>query len=40
MVFSSLEFLFMFLPIFFLIYFLIPEGRKNVWLLLGSLFFY
>ncbi|MDY5648552.1 MAG: MBOAT family O-acyltransferase [Lachnospiraceae bacterium] len=40
MVFSSLEFLFMFLPIFFLIYFLIPEGRKNLWLLLGSLFFY
>lgn len=40
MVFSSLTFLFGFLPIFFLIYFAIPYKLKNLWALAGSLFFY
>ena len=38
--FASLEFLFRFLPIFFTIYFLIPAKHKDVFLLVGSLFFY
>lgn len=40
MVFSSVMFLFRFLPIFFLIYFLVPGRGKNVILFLGSLIFY
>ena len=40
MVFSSLLFLFRFLPIFFLIYFLAPHRAKNLVLFLGSLVFY
>ena len=40
MVFSSVMFLFRFLPFFFLLYFLIPGRGKNVVLFLGSLFFY
>lgn len=40
MVFSSLPFLFVFLPIFFLIYALVPQKAKNAILLLGSLVFY
>ena len=38
--FSSISFLFYFLPLFFLIYYLIPARAKNVVLLAGSLFFY
>ncbi|HEY2531696.1 MAG TPA: MBOAT family O-acyltransferase, partial [Xanthobacteraceae bacterium] len=41
MAFSSIEFLFYFLPIFFLLYFLVPgTSGKNVVLLLASLLFY
>ncbi len=40
MVFSSIVFLFFFLPIFLLCYFLTPSKFKNVTLLLYSLFFY
>ena len=40
MVFSSLEFLFLFLPLFLLIYYLLPLRGKNVFLFLGSLVFY
>ena len=38
--FSSISFLFYFLPLFFIIYYLIPAWAKNVVLLAGSLFFY
>ncbi len=40
MVFSSVIFLFRFLPIFLLCYFLVPQRMKNVILFLGSLIFY
>ena len=40
MVFSSLPFLFVFLPVFFIIYAFLPEKAKNAFLLLGSLAFY
>ncbi|MCM1064658.1 MAG: MBOAT family protein [Eubacterium sp.] len=40
MVFSSVMFLFRFLPFFFIAYFLIPGRGKNVILFLGSLLFY
>lgn len=40
MVFSSVIFLFRFLPFFFLLYFLIPGRGKNIVLFLGSLLFY
>ncbi len=40
MVFSSLTFLFYFLPIFFLIYAAVPSKWKNYWLLAGSIVFY
>ena len=40
MVFSSLEFLFRFLPAVLLIYFLVPRRFKNPVLLVASLFFY
>lgn len=40
MVFSSLEFLFRFLPIVLLLYFVVPRRFKNVLLLAASLFFY
>ncbi len=39
-VFSSLEFIGVFLPLFFLFYFLVPDRFKNVILLIGSLTFY
>lgn len=38
--FSSVVFLFRFLPVFFILYFLAPLRMKNIILLLGSLFFY
>jgi alginate O-acetyltransferase complex protein AlgI len=40
MVFSSPSFLFLFLPLFFLSYTLVPPGWRNVLIFLGSLFFY
>lgn len=40
MVFSSLEFIFRFLPAFLFIYYIIPGKGKNLWLLMGSLGFY
>ena len=40
MVFSSVFFLFRFLPIFMICYFLVPQRMKNFILLLGSLVFY
>lgn len=40
MLFCSEEFIFMFLPVFLLIYFLIPARGKNLVLFLGSLWFY
>lgn len=40
MVFSSIEFLLGFLPIFLVIYYLTPARYKNIILFLGSLFFY
>ncbi len=43
MVFTSVTFLFYFLPIFLLVYFLLPRKTmvwKNCWILIGSLFFY
>ncbi|WP_010095151.1 MBOAT family O-acyltransferase [Ornithinibacillus scapharcae] len=40
MVFSSLVFLFAFLPAVLLVYYIVPRGLKNVLLLLASLFFY
>ncbi len=40
MVFSSIIFLFYFLPVFFICYFLVPGRYKNALILLGSLVFY
>lgn len=40
MVFSSLQFIFIFLPIFFAVYYIVPLRMKSVVLLIGSLCFY
>lgn len=40
MVFSSLQFIFIFLPIFFWCYYIVPNRNKNYILLIGSLCFY
>ena len=40
MVFSSLEFIFRFLPIFFLAYFVTPSKYRNIVIVAGSLVFY
>ncbi len=40
MVFSSLEFIFRFLPVFLIVYYLVPEYWKNAVLLTGSIVFY
>ena len=40
MVFSSLEFIFRFLPVFLIVYYLVPEYWKNGVLLMGSIVFY
>ena len=40
MLFSSIPFLFYFLPLVVLVYFLLPRAAKNTWLLLSSLVFY
>ena len=40
MVFSSIIFLFYFLPVFLLVYFLLPSRFKNTWILFSSICFY
>ncbi len=40
MLFSSIEFLFYFLPAVVLVYFCLPNRGRNLWLLIVSLFFY
>ncbi len=40
MLFSSIPFLYYFLPIVFLLYFAIPQQFKNLWLFISSLVFY
>ena len=40
MVFSSMIFLCVFLPIVLIVYFVLPKQLRNLWLLLASLFFY
>ncbi len=40
MVFSSLNFVFIFMPVFFSVYYLVPNKFKNIILLIGSLSFY
>jgi alginate O-acetyltransferase complex protein AlgI len=40
MVFSSITFLFYFLPIFYIIYYLLPKSARNWWVLVASIFFY
>ena len=40
MLYSSIEFLYYFLPIAVLVYFLLPKALRNGWLLMASLFFY
>lgn len=40
MLFSSLTFLFYFLPVVMLVYFVLPKKARNYWLLLASLVFY
>lgn len=40
MLFSSLTFLFVFLPTVIGVYYILPMKAKNIWLLLSSLFFY
>lgn len=40
MVFSSLEFLFLFLPLFLFLYYMLPKIARNGFLFLGSLVFY
>ena len=40
MLFSSIEFLFYYLPAVVIVYFLLPKALRNTWLLIASLFFY
>ena len=40
MLFSSIPFLYYFLPLMVLVYFCLPKGAKNAWLLISSLVFY
>lgn len=40
MLFSSLEFILLFLPVTLGVYYLLPKSARNYWLLLASLFFY
>lgn len=40
MLFNSIYFLFLFLPVFFTIYFLLPDRLKNAFTLFASIFFY
>ena len=40
MVFSSIAFIMYFMPVFFLVYYILPASYKNAWLFLASLGFY
>ena len=40
MLFSSITFLYYFLPLVLIVYFITPKSLKNLWLLITSLFFY
>ena len=40
MVFSSIAFIMYFMPVFFLVYYMLPASYKNAWLFLASLGFY
>jgi len=40
MVFSSIEFIFIFFPLFLLCYYIFPKSWRNAWLFAGSLLFY
>lgn len=40
MVFSSIAFIMYFMPVFFLVYYILPSSYKNAWLFLASLGFY
>ena len=40
MVFSSIAFIMYFIPVFFLVYYILPASYKNAWLFLASLGFY
>jgi alginate O-acetyltransferase complex protein AlgI len=40
MVFSGITFLMYFLPLFFVVYFLLPNKTKNLWIVISSVFFY
>ena len=40
MLFSSIPFLYYFLPLVLILYFLVPKGWRNAWLLISSLIFY
>ncbi len=40
MVFSSIAFIMYFMPVFFLVYYILPASYKNAWLFLASLVFY
>ena len=40
MVFSSIEFIFLFFPVFMAVYYIIPNKGKNLWIVLGSLAFF
>ncbi len=40
MVFSSVSFLFAFLPLFLAVYYLVPERGRSLWILLGSYIFF
>ena len=40
MVFSSLQFIFLFLPAMLLVYYLLPRGARNGWLFVSSILFY
>ena len=40
MLFSSITFLFLFLPVVMAVYYIVPGRAKNIVLLIASLFFY
>lgn len=40
MLFSSLEFILLFLPVTLGVYYILPKAARNYWLLIASLFFY
>ncbi len=40
MAFSSINFIFIFLPVFLIVYFLIPRVWRNLWIFVGSIGFY